>query len=265
MESTENTHTSHSRKSLKTKGKKSSLGTWSKSGLGGGVGGKSVSGTRLSMYSLDTMRINLKPKSSKDISSGGTSKIRCSKPRRAPASPRSPRHTGRKRSPRSRRPLMRDPHSGRSKSKRKVQRETEIRTMVETVGIVTCTSSHVSVEVSPLPLKSPKRRSKDTPPRSVRPSPRPATRPSPRPSPRPPLPPHKSPPSPRGAASPPRFKRRTLPPMKEGSMKAALTTISNEIPEASAAIRPILMSRGDKRIAEKLKRERQMKEIECQT
>ncbi|XP_053609489.1 uncharacterized protein LOC128674698 isoform X2 [Plodia interpunctella] len=229
MDSTENTHTSHSRRSLKTKGKKSTIGSWSHKS---GIPGKSVSGTRLSMYSLDTMRINLKPKSSKEISSGGTSKVRCNEKRAgagagagAALEARDHRKPVRKRSPRSRRPLMRDPNSGRTKTKRKMPKETEIRTMVETVGTITCTSSRVSC-VSPLPpLKSPRRRSKDATPRSQRSK-------------------EAAPRKPPAAA---RFKRRPpSPPMKEGSMKAALTSISNVIPETSAIVRPIMMS--DKRI-----------------
>ncbi|KAM3956532.1 uncharacterized protein ACR2FA_009502 [Aphomia sociella] len=167
IKSTKNTKTSHSRKAKKSVGKKKSHGTWSKSGA------KSMTETeaRLSMYSLDTLRINLNPKSSssKDNQSSGTSKTRAgvSSAARNKKPELQPPPKSHRKSPRSRRPLMRDPQSGRAK--RKVPRDTDIQTMVEAVG--TCTSSHISREQSPNTPTSrgtPRRFSKDTTPRSTR-------------------------------------------------------------------------------------------------
>ncbi|XP_052758225.1 uncharacterized protein LOC113519928 isoform X3 [Galleria mellonella] len=133
MRSTGNTNSSHFQKSRKSISKKKSRGTWSK------VGSKSITeaDARLSMYSLESLRINLKPKASgsKDNQSSGTSKMRgslTSSTRKPPET--QPPAKGHKKSPRSRRPLMRDPHSGHAK--RKLSRDTDIQTMVEAVGTV---------------------------------------------------------------------------------------------------------------------------------
>ncbi|XP_052758224.1 uncharacterized protein LOC113519928 isoform X2 [Galleria mellonella] len=165
MRSTGNTNSSHFQKSRKSISKKKSRGTWSK------VGSKSITeaDARLSMYSLESLRINLKPKASgsKDNQSSGTSKMRgslTSSTRKPPET--QPPAKGHKKSPRSRRPLMRDPHSGHAK--RKLSRDTDIQTMVEAVG--TCTSSHISREPSPnlSPVKGTSRRSKTITPRSAK-------------------------------------------------------------------------------------------------
>ncbi|KAI8436437.1 hypothetical protein MSG28_010020 [Choristoneura fumiferana] len=105
--------------------KKRPIGMWAKPGYRA----NSEPDAKLSMYSLDTLRVNSKPSSSRD--SGCTSKARLveadtnSKPEDA---------TQKKKTPRSRRPLMRAP--GGVQRKREKQREDNIPTMVEAVEVV---------------------------------------------------------------------------------------------------------------------------------
>ncbi|CAH2233854.1 jg24036 [Pararge aegeria aegeria] len=151
MNSTENTSAPCSRRSSKPKARKLSIGTWSKSGS------KSMvrSPAALSMYSLGGAS------GSKDKqSSSGTSKMRTSISSRSnkevpnkEVALKSPKKT-----PRSRRPLMRAPPRTRP---RRVLREQDVRTLVETVA--PCTSSHISREASP------QRRSKEATPRTPKP------------------------------------------------------------------------------------------------
>ncbi|XP_075977589.1 uncharacterized protein LOC142977537 isoform X2 [Anticarsia gemmatalis] len=113
---------------------------------------------RLSMYSLDTLRLNTKSPSSKDALSNVTksrgtlntashSKVASPANEEPPASP--PPKKKSPRSGRSRRPLMRDPHAARGRAPRQPRplKDNEIRTMVEAVEA--CTSSHISPEDSP--------------------------------------------------------------------------------------------------------------------
>ncbi|XP_069359712.1 uncharacterized protein [Maniola hyperantus] len=169
LNSTENTSVPCSRRSSNLKGRKRSIGTWSKSGT------KSIGNpeARLSMYSLATLRAgaNVKSISSKDNqSSSGTSKMRASvygrsdKQTNKEEKPKSP-----KRSPRSRRPLMRAPQ--RTHPRRVVPKEQDVHTLVENVA--PCASSHISREPSLTrsPKKknaTPQQKSKETTPRTAR-------------------------------------------------------------------------------------------------
>ncbi|CAD0201556.1 unnamed protein product [Chrysodeixis includens] len=115
---------------------------------------------RLSMYSLDTMRVNFNPKvsSSRDNHTSSTPKMRGGIAASTGTSKRGqvdknadPPKTQRK-SPRNRRPLMRDPHAGQGPARARAPRpprDCDIRTMVEAVD--PCASSHMSREPSPRP------------------------------------------------------------------------------------------------------------------
>ncbi|XP_045498073.1 uncharacterized protein LOC123696102 isoform X2 [Colias croceus] len=174
LNSTENTSASCSRRSTRRSRRlKRSLATWSKSGT------KSFGDTegQLSMYSLETMRANSNAKSSvsKDNQSGGTSKNRANMSARTKASTEKSVHVSkRKRSPRFRRPLMRDPQAGQGRPKRKTGKDLDVPTLVETVA--TCTSSHISREASPGPSLTIKdliqKKSKENSPRSPRKEPK---------------------------------------------------------------------------------------------
>ncbi|XP_072948751.1 uncharacterized protein [Epargyreus clarus] len=137
------------------KGKRRSLKSWSKSGTKSGTD----TDGRLSMYSLDTLRLNLNSKSSisKDHSSG-TSKVRGgitsrrNKKTDKDESPKSP-----KKSPRGRRPLMRDPAAGRPRRAR--AHDLDVPTLVEAVA--PCASSHISREDTPRGSKEATPRHKD--------------------------------------------------------------------------------------------------------
>ncbi|XP_022814171.1 uncharacterized protein LOC111347979 isoform X2 [Spodoptera litura] len=138
----------NTRKAPKKQMKKRSFGNWNKSSA------KNDTEARLSMYSLDTLRLNLHPKStsSKD-NQASTVKNRVAK-EPAPPCKRGQTQSGKpaetaKGPKKSRRPLMRDPHAGRPKAPKPI-RENDIRTMVEAVE--TCASSHISREASPRPL-----------------------------------------------------------------------------------------------------------------
>ncbi|XP_047504003.1 uncharacterized protein LOC125049038 isoform X2 [Pieris napi] len=113
LNSTDNTSMSYSRRSKKSRRGRKSIGSCSKSG-------KSFGDTegQLSMYSLDTLRhpSTVKASSSK-LNSG------------------------------SRRPLMRDPQAGAPKPKRKIDKDLDVPTLVETVA--PCASSHISRDPSP--------------------------------------------------------------------------------------------------------------------
>ncbi|XP_059045723.1 uncharacterized protein LOC131841421 [Achroia grisella] len=156
-----NSNASNSKQPRKNLAKQKSRGTWSKFRTK-----VPEADARLSMYSLDTLRLNLNPKtiSSRDNQSSATSKLRggMTSSDVKPAENHPP-SKGRK-SPRSRRPLMRDPQSDRSK--RKLPKETDIQTMVEAVGA--CASSHISREVSPNPIRNSTRRSNYNSPKSTR-------------------------------------------------------------------------------------------------
>ncbi|XP_063825909.1 uncharacterized protein LOC135075395 [Ostrinia nubilalis] len=136
INSTNNTNTSRSKRSSRTSSRKKSIGTWSKSGSKM----KSDAESRLSMYSLDTLRINLHPKSSssKDNQSSGTSKVRGGVSFRGGkqdnSAPNAPQKTPRKSPRTSRRPLMRDPQGTRGRRPR--DSGADIRTMVEAVEAV---------------------------------------------------------------------------------------------------------------------------------
>ncbi|CAH4028665.1 unnamed protein product [Pieris brassicae] len=135
---------SYSRRSKKSRRGRKSIGSCSKSG-------KSFGDTeaQLSMYSLDTLRHPSTAKaSSSKLNSGGTSKKRGSLSARSKGSIEKTVHVPRrKRSPRSRRPLMRDPQAGTPKPKRKIDKDLDVPTLVETVA--PCASSHISREPSP--------------------------------------------------------------------------------------------------------------------
>ncbi|XP_045772814.1 uncharacterized protein LOC123872538 [Maniola jurtina] len=164
LHSTENTSIPCSRRSSKLKGRKRSIGTWSKSG----TTCIADTGARLSMYSLG---VNARSTSSKDNqSSSGTSKMRANirggtgKQGHKEDKMKSP-----KKSPRSRRPLMRAPQ--RTHPRRVVPKEQDVHTLVENVA--PCASSHISRE--PSLTRSPKRKntapqhkSKETTPRTAR-------------------------------------------------------------------------------------------------
>ncbi|KAL0839160.1 hypothetical protein ABMA28_017129 [Loxostege sticticalis] len=159
--STNNTNTSRSKRSSRSS-KKRSKDTWSKSGSNKI---KSDAESRLSMYSLDTLRINLHPKSSssRDNQSGGTSKVRVGVSSRGGAQEANqpPQRTPRKSPRSSRRPLMRDPQGVRRRAR---DAGADIRTMVEAVEA--CTSSHISRE--PSPPASLRHRSRNTTPRPTK-------------------------------------------------------------------------------------------------
>ncbi|XP_045518201.1 uncharacterized protein LOC123710393 [Pieris brassicae] len=144
LNSTDNTSMSYSRRSKKSRRGRKSIGSCSKSG-------KSFGDTeaQLSMYSLDTLRHPSTAKaSSSKLNSGGTSKKRGSLSARSKGSIEKTVHVPRrKRSPRSRRPLMRDPQAGTPKPKRKIDKDLDVPTLVETVA--PCASSHISREPSP--------------------------------------------------------------------------------------------------------------------
>ncbi|XP_030023975.2 uncharacterized protein LOC115442910 isoform X2 [Manduca sexta] len=141
-------------KKFKSKG---SFGSWSKSGT------KSISDAeaRLSMYSLDTIRNNFKPKStsSKDNQSSGTSKMRGALSTVTDDSKKPPKKV----SPRNQKKT-----SVRAGSARRRAARREPRTLVQAVP--QCTSSHISCEASP----------RDTPRGSAEPSPRAHTNNTPR-------------------------------------------------------------------------------------
>ncbi|XP_022124697.2 uncharacterized protein LOC110999780 [Pieris rapae] len=144
LNSTDNTSMSYSRRSKRSRRGRKSIGSCSKSG-------KSFGDTeaQLSMYSLDTLRhpSTIKASSSK-LNSGGTSKKCGSLSARSKGSMEKAVHVPRrKRSPRSRRPLMRDPQAGTPKPKRKIDKDLDVPTLVETVA--PCASSHISRDPSP--------------------------------------------------------------------------------------------------------------------
>ncbi|KAJ0176870.1 hypothetical protein K1T71_008049 [Dendrolimus kikuchii] len=160
------TSTSHKSKSS---GKKRSLRKWKNSNIKSGT----EADARLSMYSLETLRSNLNTKltNSKDNQSSGTSKVRGNlnsvysiRKKNPEKNEQAPKSHGK--SPRCRRPLMRDPHAGKPRAPKSLK-ETDIRTMVEAVE--TCTSSHMSREVSPRGSpkeQTPRRRNKEITPRN---------------------------------------------------------------------------------------------------
>ncbi|CAH0691635.1 unnamed protein product [Spodoptera exigua] len=144
----------NTRKAPKKQMKKRSLGTLNRSSM------KNDAEARLSMYSLDTLRLNLHPKSSSSRDNQSSS-VKNRSAKEAPSSSKcgltydeKPVETA-KCPKRSRRPLMRDPHAGRPKAPKPI-RENDIRTMVEAVG--TCASSHISREASPRSAGTARRR-----------------------------------------------------------------------------------------------------------
>ncbi|CAB3261026.1 unnamed protein product [Arctia plantaginis] len=122
--------------------------------------------SRLSMYSLGTVRLNTKPSSSKDVPCSDTNKSRCTLDDANSKSAdvyksdsKSPKAF--RKSPRSRRPLMRDPHAGAPRAPRApraAQRalRDDIPTMVE--GVLACASTHMLTDDSS--PKAPPRRTK---------------------------------------------------------------------------------------------------------
>ncbi|XP_050675751.1 uncharacterized protein LOC126972763 isoform X2 [Leptidea sinapis] len=142
LNSTENTSNSCSKRSSRLKTNMKSA-KWSKPG-----GPKSFGETepRLSMYSLD---LNLHSRSNmRDNHSGGTSKVRACISGRSKVASDSTKASPRKgkKTPRVRRPLMRDPQVGQPRCK--PTRESDVTTLVESVA--NCESSHISPENSPL-------------------------------------------------------------------------------------------------------------------
>ncbi|KAH9630973.1 hypothetical protein HF086_013512 [Spodoptera exigua] len=138
----------NTRKAPKKQMKKRSLGTLNRSSM------KNDAEARLSMYSLDTLRLNLHPKSSSSRDNQSSS-VKNRSAKEAPSSSKcgltydeKPVETA-KCPKRSRRPLMRDPHAGRPKAPKPI-RENDIRTMVEAVGTVMRVESHKSRGESPL-------------------------------------------------------------------------------------------------------------------
>ncbi|KAL4718404.1 hypothetical protein ACJJTC_014668 [Scirpophaga incertulas] len=135
ISSVKNTNTSRSRRSNNSK--KSSVSTWSKID----AKTKSDAQSRLSMYSLETLRGQAHAKSlrPKDSQTSGTSKARGmqSLPQRSVPSPA--QHKVVKKSPRSRRPQMRG-DAGRGRSRLS---DARVRTLVE------CTSNRASCETTP--------------------------------------------------------------------------------------------------------------------
>ncbi|KAF9800199.1 hypothetical protein SFRURICE_004412 [Spodoptera frugiperda] len=139
------------RKAPKKQMKKRGISNWNKSQV------KNDAEARLSMYSLDTLRLNLHPKStsSKDNQSSSIKKTgakeaatpkskrqsqnQAEKPVEAAKGPKNPAiqsSTGLLTGlDLSRRPLMRDPHAGRPRAPKPI-RENDIRTMVEAVETV---------------------------------------------------------------------------------------------------------------------------------
>ncbi|XP_026735145.1 uncharacterized protein LOC113499027 isoform X3 [Trichoplusia ni] len=137
--------------------KKRSFGPWAKNTPKNRNTTVAETEARLSMYSLDTLRLNFNPKTSisKD-NQAGSSKMRggmntsggISKRGQTDKTAEPPKNI--RKSPRNRRPLMRDPHAGQPPLRQRAprpSRDCDIRTMVEAVD--TCASSHISREPSP--------------------------------------------------------------------------------------------------------------------